>query len=514
MEILENIGFLLEALFALGFTIFIHELGHFLAARKRGLVIKRFSIGFGPRIFGWTRNGVEYRLSAIPFGGYVALPQLVDMGRLEGAEGEKPEADKPSASKGEDESEDKDNEENKKNSGEEPLPKISYTDKMIVSVMGAVFNVLLAFVLSCILWQFGYDVSDAQLTTKVGYVADKVEQWNPDTEKGVEIDGPAKDKIFPGDEILSVDGVSVENFMEIRSLIVTGKGEMEDGGRVVTLMISRNGEEKQIEISPTVVSREEMRAIGIGPKHTFFIGKLTKGLPGEKAGLEIGDQPVSFDDGIEIHSFNFLYDYLQKREANETVSLTVRKGGEQGALQTYAIKLTEKELQVGTKYVEKEVFFGLFTTKEAQPVMGKVRLIGFTPKYKIVTTYPNPIVLITRRVKDMYHTLSGLVSPKSDVKLRNMSGPVGIVENLSLFAQIDFKKLLWFVVFINVNLAILNLLPIPVLDGGHMLFATIEKIRGKPLPLAFLERTQVLFIVLLFSFMLYVTFFDVQRLFP
>ena len=143
-----------------------------------------------------------------------------------------------------------------------------------------------------------------------------------------------------------------------------------------------------------------------------------------------------------------------------------------------------------------------------------LKLIGFRPKAKIITTYPNPIVLISRRVKDMYHTLTGLVSPQSDVKLRNMSGPVGIVNHLSIFAKIGFKKLLWFVVFINVNLAILNLLPIPVLDGGHMLFATIEKLRGKPLPLAFLERAQMLFIVLLFSFMLYVTFYDVQRIFP
>ena len=86
MTVLYDIAFLFVALFALGFTIFIHELGHFLAARNRGLVITRFSIGFGPKLFGWTRNGVEYRLSAIPFGGYVALPQLSDMGRLEGNE--------------------------------------------------------------------------------------------------------------------------------------------------------------------------------------------------------------------------------------------------------------------------------------------------------------------------------------------------------------------------------------------------------------------------------------------
>ncbi|SVE40327.1 uncharacterized protein METZ01_LOCUS493181, partial [marine metagenome] len=124
------------------------------------------------------------------------------------------------------------------------------------------------------------------------------------------------------------------------------------------------------------------------------------------------------------------------------------------------------------------------------------------------------LVLIAKRVKDMYLTLSGLISPKSDVKLRNMSGPIGIVNHLSLFAKIGFKKLLWFVVFVNVNLAILNLLPVPVLDGGHMVFATIEKLRGKPLPIAFLERTQILFVALIFSFMLYVTFFDVRRIFP
>ena len=520
MEFLYDVAFIFVALFALGFTIFIHELGHFLAARRRGLVIKRFSIGFGPKLFGWESNGVEYRLSAIPFGGYVALPQLVDMGRLEGSETGETENEKEKKFTAWDELEEEDEEDEdeegkgKKHLGQAPLPKISYTDKMIVSVMGAVFNMLLAFVLSCILWQFGYDVSDAQLTTKVGYVADTVEQWNPHVEEGEEIVGPAKKAgLLVGDEILAIDGVSVENFMGIRTLIVTGKGKTDEGGRLVTLSILRDGNKKEIEVFPAVASREEMREIGIGPKHTFFIAELSKGMPGEKVGLEKDDQPVSID-GIEIHSFRFLYDYLQEREANETVSLTVRKGGEKGAQETYAIQLAEREQQVGIKYVEKKVFFGLFTSKEAQPVMGKTKVIGFSPQFKIVTTYPNPIVLITRRVKDMYHTLSGLVSSQSDVKFRNMSGPVGIVENLSLFAQIGFKKLLWFVVFINVNLAILNLLPIPVLDGGHMLFATVEKIRGKPLPLAFLERTQMLFVVLLFSFMLYVTFFDVQRLFP
>ena len=85
---LSTILYIALALFALGFSIFIHELGHFIAAKKRGLIADRFSIGFGPRLFGWHRNGTDFRLSLLPLGGYVSLPQLADMGRVEGGEKE------------------------------------------------------------------------------------------------------------------------------------------------------------------------------------------------------------------------------------------------------------------------------------------------------------------------------------------------------------------------------------------------------------------------------------------
>jgi regulator of sigma E protease len=494
MTALYDIAFLFVALFALGFTIFIHELGHFLAARKRGLIITRFSIGFGPKLFGWNRNGVDYRLSAIPFGGYVALPQLSDMGRIEGNEHrEKSEelTNPENAHKAWDDYEDEDSE----NLPKEPIPKISYSDKMIVSVMGAVFNVLLAFALSSILWFFGYDVTDAQLTTKIGYVAESVERWNPLVEEGEEVTSPAKKAgLIPGDEILAVDGSPVDNFMDIQNRIITGKQQTAQGRRLLNLTILRNGQERKVEVYPEVWGKEEIRVIGIGPKETFFIGELTPGMPAEKAGLQVGDQPVAIN-GEKIHSFAQLVSMLDQADLNQTLALTVKKGGERGTERIFNLLPEEKEILVS----------GIPSIR---------RLIGFRPNFKIITTYPNPLTLIYSRVKDMYLTLSGLVSPASDVKLRNMSGPVGIVNHLSMFAKIGFKKLLWFVVFINVNLAILNLLPIPVLDGGHMLFATIEKLRGQPLPLAFLEKAQILFVALLFSFMLYVTFFDVQRILP
>jgi len=361
--------------------------------------------------------------------------------------------------------------------------------------MGAVFNILLAFALSVVLWFFGYDVTDAQLTTKIGYVAETVERWNPLVEEGEEVTSPAKKAgLLPGDEILAVDGAPVDNFMDIQNRIITGKQQTAQGRRLLNLTILRKGQEKKIEVYPEVWGTEEIRVIGIGPKETFFIGELSADMPAEQAGLEVGDQPIRMN-GEEIHSFSQLVALLDRTDLNQSLTLTVRKGGERGPEQSIQLSPVEKEILVaGVPSVRK--------------------LIGFRPEFKIVTTYPNPLTLIYSRVKDMYLTLSGLVSPASDVKLRNMSGPVGIVNHLSVFAKIGFKKLLWFVVFINVNLAILNLLPIPVLDGGHMLFATVEKLRGQPLPLAFLEKAQLLFVALLFSFMLYVTFFDVQRILP
>src|SRR6056300_236250 len=493
MTVLYDIAFLFVALFALGFTIFIHELGHFLTARSRGLIITRFSIGFGPKLFGWTRNGVEYRLSAIPFGGYVALPQLSDMGRLEGNEDSKQaKSQDPEHSKSAWDDFDDDEVEEE---SQPVLPKISYLDKMIVSVMGAVFNIILAFALSVILWFFGYDVTDSQLTTQVGYVAETVERWNPLVKEGEEVTSPAKKAgLLPGDEILAVDGAPVDNFMDIQNRIITGKQQTAQGRRLLNLTVLRNGQEIKLEVYPEVWGPEEIRVIGIGPKETFFIGELSADMPAEKAGLQVGDQPIRMN-GQPLHSFSQLVDLLNRTDLNQSLTLTVRKGGERGPEQSIQLSPVEKEILVA----------GVPTVR---------KLIGFRPEFKIVTTYPNPLTPIYSRVKDMYLTLTGLVSPASDVKLRNMSGPVGIVNHLSVFAKIGFKKLLWFVVFINVNLAILNLLPIPVLDGGHMMFATIEKVRGKPLPIAFLERAQMLFVVLLFSFMLYVTFFDVQRIFP
>jgi regulator of sigma E protease len=125
--------------------------------------------------------------------------------------------------------------------------------------------------------------------------------------------------------------------------------------------------------------------------------------------------------------------------------------------------------------------------------------------------HPNPIKQIQDNAVMTFRLLTGLLNPQSDLGVSKLSGPLGIIRIFNATAQSDFRLVLWFTILINVNLAILNLLPIPVLDGGHILFATIERLRSRALPADFIMTTQSVFMVLLLSLVIYVSFFDVKR---
>ncbi|MGE9295206.1 MAG: site-2 protease family protein, partial [Puniceicoccales bacterium] len=138
-------------------------------------------------------------------------------------------------------------------------------------------------------------------------------------------------------------------------------------------------------------------------------------------------------------------------------------------------------------------------------------MLGFGPQADAVLVHQNPIAQFKEHLNRTFRTLGSLISPQSDIGLRHLSGPVGITTNLYRVAQLDWRMALWFAVLLNINLAVLNLLPIPVLDGGHMMFATISKLWGKPLPTNFIASVQGAFMFLLLGVMLYVLFYDSMR---
>jgi regulator of sigma E protease len=126
--------------------------------------------------------------------------------------------------------------------------------------------------------------------------------------------------------------------------------------------------------------------------------------------------------------------------------------------------------------------------------------------------HPTPFAQIQDCVVKTFRTLWALINPRSDINASHLSGPIGIIDNFIAVARAGLPLALWFTILVNVNLAIFNLLPIPVLDGGQMLFATIGRLRGRPLPVSFIMTAQSVFLVLLFSMVLYVSVFDVRRI--
>ncbi|MBC8009796.1 MAG: site-2 protease family protein, partial [Burkholderiales bacterium] len=136
--------------------------------------------------------------------------------------------------------------------------------------------------------------------------------------------------------------------------------------------------------------------------------------------------------------------------------------------------------------------------------------VGFDPE--LVLIHPSPWKQVTDAARMTFRTFWSLLHRDSDVGISKLSGPIGIARIFHLTAQADIRLVLWFTILVNVNLAIFNLLPLPVLDGGHMLFATIGRLRGRALPAGFIHNVQTAFVVVLFSMMLYVSFFDVRRI--
>lgn len=450
MHVLRIIFILLEVVLLFNLLIVVHELGHFLAARWRGLYIEKFGIWFGKPIWKKTINGVQYSLGSIPFGGFVALPQLAPMDVIEG----KADVDRAK------------------------LPKISALDKIIVAIAGPLFSLLLALFFACVVWAVGHPVSESDLTTTIGYVDE---------------DSPAaRAELRAGDKILEVDGRPVKRFFGMNDSVVWNVVRSE--GLVVPFKVERNGAIVSVDVVPHKAEtsgwrRKSTRQVMIYPAVTPLIGQVEKEGPAAKAGLKAGDI-ITGVDGARIFSPIALVAHIEKRPAEE-MTLDVRRGSEQ-----LQVKLRPALLE---------------TEGQRKPRIG----IQWDTGGQMTVSHPDPVEQVYNSVTSTLQTIGAVASPSSDVKLQHMSGPIMIVRIYYLLFESEsgWKLALWFSVILNVNLAILNLLPIPVLDGGHIVLAVIEGVRRKPVNMKVLEWVQTACATLIIGYMLYITFFDVGDLF-
>jgi regulator of sigma E protease len=439
--------------FFFGGSIFVHELGHFLAARRRGLVVQRFSIGMGPAIPGCTwhgKDGVEYCLAWLPIGGYVLMPQFADVGLIEG--GDTAEAAK--------------------------LPPIDYASKMIVSVAGASCNVLFAFVLACIVWAVGQPMrNDQRAPARIGYIRQTL-----DIADGSTVPSPASEGgLRLGDIVRAIDGQPVADWNALMQLMVTGSGRDASGRPEAVFTVERDGRRFDLTLHPRISRDDRVRQVGISPWFDVIVAPFSApGTLGEKLGFRAGDQILSFD-GVPIMNWLEYQDYLVDARAR-TVQARVRRGDRVLAI---AIPPRPEDKAV--------IHLGLDLTT------------GFA------LVHLSPFTQIGEQVQATLRTLSSLLNPHSDIGPSSLTGPIGIVHILNSAADAGLLVVINFSIMINVCLAIFNLLPIPVLDGGHMLFATIARLRGRPLPISFIVNTQVVFSVLLLTMFVYISVFDVRR---
>ena len=436
-----------------GGSIFVHELGHFLAARRRGVLVERFSIGFGPAIWSHrAKDGVEYRLAWFPLGGYVMLPQLADLGPVEGAS----------------------------TADVAKLPPISYSTRMLVFVAGAAFNVLFAFALACIITVIGKPESSMTATTRIGYVAKTLE--GPD---GTKAPSPALQAGFrAGDLVRAIDGKKVNDWQELMQTLVTSAGRGPEGQPRAVFTVDRGGELLDLPVFPRLSGDEKFRKVGIAPGFELIVHKVEPEGFGATAGLRVDDELVSLD-GVALYGLDTLFETLAAAPDRASV-LKLRRAG------------AELELRL--------------PAQPATTAAALIKSLGVDFRTGFRMTHPSPISQITAPVVMTFRTLWSLINPSSDIGISKLAGPVGIARIFHNAAEAGIRVVLMFTILININLAVFNLLPIPVLDGGQMLFATIGKLRGRALPVNFMMTAQSVFMVLLFSMVIYVSFFDVRRL--
>jgi regulator of sigma E protease len=439
MSILNFIYIVAAVLLAFGASIFFHELGHFWVARKVGMKVEEFAVGFGPKIYSIKRNGIEYSLRWIPAGGFVKLPQMITSEALEGQ-------------------------------SKDPVPPAAPWQKILVAVAGPLMNVAFAFAIATFIYFVGLPVAvDPPI---VGYVQPN----SPEAKMGIQ----------EGDRITSVDGHAVQSWQDVNMDTIVARTA------VVPVTLEHNGQPKTYNLQTSTDNGLNLKMINLDPRDHPNIWGISSGSPADKAGLKMKDEIVSFA-GVPVSSTEQFISLVRKR-GGQPNQIQVERNGK-----TLTMSITPT-LDPGTQIGRIGVTMG---TSE-------------TEVYVVQKPGPTPWAQVKDVVNKTYESLSALVhSHETGVGVDDLSGPVGIFSILAAEWNTDYRLGLSFLVLLNINLAIINMLPIPVLDGGHVVMAIIEKVRRRPLSLKLIEAVTTGFAVLLLSFMLYVTVRgDIMKRFP
>jgi regulator of sigma E protease len=428
------LGSFFPFIFVLGVLIFVHELGHYLMAKRLGVRVLAFSLGFGPRIVGFRRGDTDYCISAIPLGGYVKMA------------GENPD-------------------ETRSGANDEFLSKSKW-QRFQVLIMGPAMNILLAVVLMAIVYTNGAEVPAFEdRVPVVGAVA----AGSPGQRAG----------IMPGDRILTVAGRRVDTWDDFYIAIGTR------ANRAVPITLLHEGRTTAVTVTPDSTGRFDVGDIGVLPDVHPSVLQVTPGEPADGAGIRKGDVVLAVNGETIIFSKQ-LSDAIA-RHPEERITIDIVRSG--------------APLQIQVTPARR----------------GKIGLIGISIGDEIKTIKPGPLQAVKLSLQKNYQysglifrTVWGLITRETSPK--QLMGPVGIAQLSGEYAAEGWMALFSLMAMISLNLGLLNLLPIPVLDGGHIFIMAMEGLARRDFSVRVKEKMLLAGFVLLMMLMVTVIYNDLTRI--
>ena len=436
----------------IGILILIHELGHFFVARWCGVGVERFSIGFGPVLLRWRGKETEYVLSAIPMGGYVKM-MGDDENPLEGGKGATIDPRKAFNAK--------------------PL-----AARFLIVFAGPAMNFVLAVVIAALMFMLvGRPVAPAQ----VG----RVVEGGPAAQAGLQT----------GDRIISIDGAAVPYWEDVARVVQAA------GPRALKVVVKGASGERTVDLTPTQTKRRDLFGdeqnvweLGASPYIPATIGDTVSGDPADQAGLKSGDTVTALE-GQPVMSWDDLAEKIHQR-AGQPTRLEVKRGSE-----TLPITVTPKK--------------GKIPGPDGKEV--EAGLVGIRPGGTTLMVRSNPLTATWEGV-----VWAGDVTAKTAIGLykwasrqipsNSIGGPIQIATMAGEQARQGISSLALFTAVISVNLFLLNLLPVPMLDGGHLLFFACEAVLGRPLSVRKREVAQQVGFALLMLLMVFAFYNDFKRI--
>jgi regulator of sigma E protease len=427
----------LAFLFVLGVLVFVHELGHFLAAKRVGIRVIKFQLGFNPTIASFRRGDTEYGIGALPLGGYV---------KMAGETTEDEIAGQP----------------------DEFLSKTRW-ERFQVLIMGPVMNLLLAFVLTAVVLYQGAEVGSYEdQPVVVGSVA----AGSP----------AAKADIIPGDRIVSVADHRVDNWEQF--YITVGARP----NREITIGLLRNGLDVTRTLTPLVPpgqSRFEIGDIGVLPNVHPHLTSVNAGEPGARGGLMKGDVITAVDGAVM--TFHAQFREAIAKHPGKTMSVSILRDGKP---------------------------MTLTITPDTHGTIGWLGVLPVDDTRSIKPTFVEALGLSGRRNVQMAgmigQTIWGLVTRQLSPK--QLMGPIAIAQVSGETAQLGWIALISLMATISLNLGLLNLMPIPLLDGGHIFIMALEGLARRDFSVRVKEKMLLAGFVVLMTLMVTVIYNDLTRI--